>query len=108
MSTHLLSLAAGAYQNAVWVAAAAQVGRRGRGVHDRRLGYRVPRRRDRLEGMGDGDEVAFARIDLDYSEPFRQSVFNFAAHRRPEHYRLIVERVGRGEPLPVSRVRRLT
>jgi len=26
-------------------------------------------------------------------------MFNFAAHRRPEHYKLIVERVGTGEPL---------
>jgi hypothetical protein len=26
-------------------------------------------------------------------------MFNFAAHRRPEHYKLIVERVGAGDPL---------
>jgi hypothetical protein len=43
-----------------------------------------------------------AEVDLDYSEPYRQSVFNFAAHRRPENYRLIVDRVGRGDPLPVD------
>jgi hypothetical protein len=27
-------------------------------------------------------------------------MFNFAAHRRPEHYKLIVERIGAGDPLP--------
>jgi hypothetical protein len=31
---------------------------------------------------------------------FRQTVFNFAEHRQPRNYQLIVERVGRGEPLP--------
>ena len=30
---------------------------------------------------------------------FREHVFNFAKHRRPEHYKLIVERVGAGAPL---------
>ena len=42
------------------------------------------------------------QVDLDYAEMYKQSVFNFAAHRRPEHYSLIVDRVGRGDPLPVD------
>jgi hypothetical protein len=41
-------------------------------------------------------------VDLDYSEPYRRSVFDFDAHRRPEHYSLIVDRVGRGDPIPVD------
>jgi predicted amidohydrolase len=50
----------------------------------------------------EGDEVVVADVDLDLSEPYRQSVFNFAAHRRPENYSLIVDRVGRGDPVPVD------
>jgi hypothetical protein len=37
--------------------------------------------------------------DLALGDTFRQHVFNFAQHRQPEHYRLIVERTGAGEPL---------
>ena len=40
-----------------------------------------------------------ARCDLDLRAPTRTTMFNFAAHRRPEHYRLIVERMG-AEPPP--------
>ncbi|MDB5913839.1 MAG: nitrilase-like protein, partial [Ramlibacter sp.] len=36
----------------------------------------------------------------DIAEAFRKNVFDFARHRRPEHYQLIVDRVGPGEPLP--------
>ena len=32
--------------------------------------------------------------DLDLAADLKRTVFNFAAHRRPEHYKLIVERVG--------------
>ena len=33
-------------------------------------------------------------LDLDYGENLRKTMFNLAAHRRPEHYKLIAERVG--------------
>ena len=32
--------------------------------------------------------------NLEKIAPYRADIFNFAAHRRPEHYRLIVERTG--------------
>ena len=32
--------------------------------------------------------------DIDMAANLKRTMFNFAAHRRPEHYRLIVERVG--------------
>jgi hypothetical protein len=32
------------------------------------------------------------RCDLDLDRPYRADIFNFAAHRRPEHDRLIAER----------------
>ena len=102
MATHLLSLRAGAYQNAVWVAAAAKSGFED-GCH--MIGgsaIAAPSGEILAKARTEGDEVVMATVDLDFSEPYRQSVFDFDAHRRPEHYSLIVDRVGRGDPLPVD------
>jgi len=41
-----------------------------------------------------GDELCVARCDLDLTRSYKDTVFNFARHRRPEHYRLIVDRTG--------------
>lgn len=101
MSTHLLSLAAGAYQNAIWVAAAGKSGAEDGAYMIGGSAVASPAGEITSKATGDGDEVVVAEVDLDYSEPFRQSVFDFAAHRRPENYRLIVDRVGRGEPLAI-------
>lgn len=108
MSTHLLSLAAGAYQNSVWVAAAGKSGTEDGTYMIGGSAIASPAGEIVSKSIGDSDEIILARIDLDYSEPFRQSVFNFAAHRRPENYSLIVERVGRGQPLPVPESAGLT
>jgi hypothetical protein len=35
-----------------------------------------------------------ARCDLDLCNSFKNTTFNFARHREPEHYRMIVERKG--------------
>jgi predicted amidohydrolase len=102
MATHLLSIRAGAYQNAVWVAAAAKSGTED-GCH--MIGgsaIAAPSGEVVAKARTEDDEVVIAPVDLGYSESYQQSVFNFAAHRRPEHYSLIVERVGRGEPVPVD------
>jgi predicted amidohydrolase len=102
MATHLLSLRAGAYQNAVWVAAAAKSGSED-GCH--MIGgsaIAAPSGEILAKARTEGDEVVMATVDLDFSEPYRHSVFDFDAHRRPEHYSLIVDRVGRGDPLPVD------
>jgi predicted amidohydrolase len=45
------------------------------------------------------DELIFFQCDLALGDTFREHVFNFARHRRPEHYALIVERTGAGLPL---------
>ena len=47
---------------------------------------------------GNGDEVIVARCDLDLGQSYRDTTFNFALHRRVEHYQLIVERAGRVAP----------
>lgn len=40
------------------------------------------------------DEVLVADCDLDACRQGKEKMFNFAAHRRPEHYRRLVEQVG--------------
>jgi predicted amidohydrolase len=41
-----------------------------------------------------GDELAVARCDFDLTRSYKDTTFNFAKHRRPEHYRMIVDRTG--------------
>ncbi|KAF1019247.1 MAG: N-carbamoyl-D-amino acid hydrolase [Paracidovorax wautersii] len=100
MFHHLLSLQANAYQNGLWVAAAAKCGRED--GHHMIGGSAIvaPTGEIVAQAQGEEDEVIFARCDLALGEQFLQHVFNFARHRRPEHYRLITERTGAGLPLP--------
>ncbi|MEM9459198.1 MAG: N-carbamoyl-D-amino-acid hydrolase [Myxococcota bacterium] len=44
------------------------------------------------------DELAVARCDLDLCLSYKRSVFDFAAHRQPHAYRMIVERTGAMPP----------
>ena len=39
-----------------------------------------------------------ARCDLDLGRSYRETTFHMAIHRRPEHYRMIVERTGPQAP----------
>jgi N-carbamoyl-D-amino-acid hydrolase len=99
MFHHLLSLQASAYQNALWIGAAAKCGFED-GHH--MIGGScivAPTGEIAAQAVTEEDELIFAQCDLALGEHFRQHVFNFQKHRRPEHYRLIVERVGVGEPL---------
>lgn len=102
MFHHLLSLQANAYQNGLWVAAAAKCGRED-GFH--MIGGSAivaPSGEIVAQAQGEEDEVIFARCHLALGEAFLEHVFNFAKHRRPEHYRLITERTGAGLPLSPS------
>lgn len=98
-TTHLVSLQANAYQNGIWVAAAGKCGSED-GHH--MIGSSVivaPTGEIVARSLTEEDEVICVNADLSIGEYFRQHVFNFAKHRRPEHYKLIVERTGAGEPL---------
>ena len=99
MMHHLITLQASAYQNCVWIGAAAKAG-----VEDgsHLIGGSVivsPAGEIVAQSYSEDDEVIFCQADLALGDTFKQHVFNLAAHRRPEHYRLIVERTGAGEPL---------
>jgi len=99
MHTHLISLQASAYQNCVWAAAAAKCGAED-GHH--MIGGSVivaPTGEIAAQAVTEEDEVVVAQVDLRVNENFRKHVFDFARHRRPEHYRLITERVGAGDPI---------
>lgn len=101
MHTHLIALQASAYQNAMWIAASAKCGAED-GFH--MIGGSVivaPSGEIVAQTASEEDEVICAHIDLALGDTFREHVFNFARHRRPEHYGLITERIGAGEPLPL-------
>jgi len=46
------------------------------------------------QSLTEEDEVICFNADIDLAANLKKTMFNFAAHRRPEHYKLIVERVG--------------
>ena len=45
-----------------------------------------------------GDELVVARCDLDLARSYKETTFNFARHRQPAQYRMIVERTGAQDP----------
>lgn len=99
MFHHLLTLQASAYQNALWIGAAAKCGSED-GHH--MFGGSVivsPAGEIVAQSSSEEDEVIVSRIDLSLGDNFRKHIFNFAKHRVPEHYRLITERKGAGEPV---------
>ncbi|SAI74861.1 carbon-nitrogen hydrolase [Bordetella ansorpii] len=100
MHHHLITLQASAYQNCVWAAAAAKCGSED-GFH--MIGGSVivaPTGEIAAQAVTEDDEVLVVNADLGLGDTFRKNVFDFARHRRPEHYSLITERVGPGAALP--------
>lgn len=87
-----LAMQAGAYQNSLWVVAAAKAGVE-EGV-DQIGGSAIiaPSGEIVASAVGKGDELVIADIDLDMSARYRKDIFSFTQHRRPEHYGLISER----------------
>lgn len=98
-TTHLVSLQANAYQNGIWVAAAGKCGSEDGHHMIGSSAIVAPTGEIVARSLTEEDEVICVSADLSIGEHFRQHVFNFAKHRRPEHYKLIVERTGAGEPL---------
>ena len=99
MFHHLLLLQAHAHENALWVGAAAKCGAED-GYH-MIAGSAIVSPSGELvaQSSTEEDELIFFNCDLALGDTYRQNVFNFVKHRRPEHYQLIIDRVGAGEPL---------
>jgi len=89
-----LSVQAGAYQNSCWVVAVAKAG-----VED---GHPLfggslivdPDGVIAAEAKTEGDEVLVVACDLDATKFGKETIFDFARHRRVEHYGLITSRTG--------------
>ncbi|MBI4183586.1 MAG: N-carbamoyl-D-amino-acid hydrolase [Proteobacteria bacterium] len=97
MQNHLC-LQAGAYQNATWVCGVAKAGLE---EGQRLMGGSAivaPSGEIVAQAHTLGDEVIVAECDLDECNLGKSTMFNFAAHRRIEHYRLIAERAGAVPP----------
>ncbi len=89
-----LSMQAGAYQNATWVVGVAKAGFE-EGFNMIGQSCIIAPSGEILAMCGGlGDELIMHDCDLDLGRPYREDIFNFAAHRRPEAYGLIVERAG--------------
>ncbi len=89
-----LVMQAGAYQNGTWVVGVAKAGEE--------EGCEMIGGSCIIAPTGEvvavcstrGDELAVARCDLDLCGSYKRSVFDFAAHRQPHAYGMIVERTG--------------
>ena len=94
MFQHKLSLQAGAYQNSTFVVAAAKCG-----VED---GHPLfggslivdPDGEIVAQAETEEDELLVHPCDLDATTFGKTTIFNFAQHRRIEHYGLITSRTG--------------
>jgi N-carbamoyl-D-amino-acid hydrolase len=91
---HMLSLQAAAYQNGIWVVATAKAGKEdGFWLHGGSV-IVAPTGEVVAKGTTEEDEVISYDCDLSLGEYIRNTTFNFAKHRRPEHYKLIAEQAG--------------
>jgi N-carbamoyl-D-amino-acid hydrolase len=89
-----LSMQAGAYQNGTWVVGVAKCGREEGCDMIGQSQIIAPSGETVAMSATLGDELAVARCDFDLTRSYKETTFNFAKHRRPEHYRLIVDRTG--------------
>ena len=93
-----LVMQSGAYQNGSWVVGVAKAGLE-EGVEQ--IGNSIivaPSGEIVGACTTTGDELAVARCDLDLTASYKNTTFNFARHREPDQYRMIVERKGAVPP----------
>jgi hypothetical protein len=89
-----LVMQSGAYQNGAWVVGVAKGGFE-EGVEG--LAHTViiaPSGQIVAQCITNGDELAVAQIDLDYTKLYKDTLFDFEKYRIPEAYKLISEQRG--------------
>jgi predicted amidohydrolase len=94
MFHHKLSLQAGAYQNSSWVVAVAKAGIED--GHHLMGGTMIvnPDGEVVAESKTEDDELIVHACDLDATIFGKQTIFDFASHRRIEHYGRITAQTG--------------
>ena len=94
MFHHMLSLQAGAYQNGAWVLATAKAGSEdGHGLIGG-TAIVAPTGEIVAQALSEDDEVVTYNCDLELGADIKENIFNFAKHRRIEHYGLITAQTG--------------
>ena len=89
-----LVMQSGAYQNGAYVVGVAKGGVE-EGVDSLAQTVIVaPSGQIVAQAITTGDEVVLARLDLDYCDFYKETLFDFARYRVPKAYRLITERRG--------------
>ena len=93
-----MSMQAGAYQNGIWVIGTAKAGLE-EGV-DMMAGSCIVAPTGEIVALAttNDDEVIVHRADMDRGRYIRDTIFNFAAHRRIEHYGIIAEQTAPQAP----------
>jgi len=91
---HLIMAQAMAFMNATWLVETAKCG-----FEDgfRMFGHSVivaPSGEIVAKTATENDELISFDADLDMAQDLKRTMFNYAAHRRPEHYRILVDRIG--------------
>ena len=89
-----LSVQAGAYQNGTWVVSIAKAGVED--GHELLGGSTVVHPSGRIVARAQtvDDELIVADCDLDACNFYKETIFDFARHRRVEHYGLITQQTG--------------
>ena len=98
-----LCMQSGAYQNSTWVVGIAKAGNE-EGC-ELLAGSCIVAPSGEIVALAStkADEVFTAKCDLDISRFNKETLFNFAQHRRIEHYGLITKQAGAVEPSPQAR-----
>lgn len=93
-----LTVQAGAYQNSTWVVAVAKGGTED--GHQMIAGSMVvnPDGEIVAEAVTEDDELIVAEVDLDATAFGKKTIFDFARHRRIEHYGIITAQTGAVPP----------
>ncbi|MBL8590618.1 MAG: N-carbamoyl-D-amino-acid hydrolase, partial [Methylobacteriaceae bacterium] len=93
-----LVMQAGAYQNATFVVGVAKCGVEEGCEMIGGSAIIAPTGEIVAQAITRDDELIMARCDLDACVSYRTTTFNFARHREPDQYRMIVERKGATPP----------
>jgi N-carbamoyl-D-amino-acid hydrolase len=93
-----LSMQAGAYQNGAWVVGVAKAGVEENVAQIGGTAIIAPSGVVVAQATTLDDEIVIARCDLDLTRTYKETMFNFAQHRRPEAYGRIVAQTGATPP----------